>query len=88
MKGVVSLISFSVHLSLVYRKATDFLKLILYSSTFETILFISFSCLVVVLVFVKGVIHLFQDVYHIHMVDFMVLFFSSLLAYSGPAVVR
>ena len=33
MKGVISLVSFSVHLSFVYRRATDFCELILYPAT-------------------------------------------------------
>jgi hypothetical protein len=32
VKGVVSLISFSTHLSFVYRRATDFFQLILYQA--------------------------------------------------------
>ena len=33
VKGDVSLISFSVHISSVYRRATDFFELILYPAT-------------------------------------------------------
>ena len=41
MKDVVSLISLSAHLSLIYRKATDFYVLILFAAT---LLKVFFSC--------------------------------------------
>ena len=42
VKGNVSLISFSGHLSSVYRKATDFFELILYPATLQKV-FMNFT---------------------------------------------
>jgi hypothetical protein len=38
MKGDVSMVSFSVHLSLVYKRLTDYCKLILYPSVLVRVL--------------------------------------------------
>jgi hypothetical protein len=43
VKGVVSLISFSAHLSFEYRKVTDFFELILYPATLLKLLIICSS---------------------------------------------